>query len=456
MDGSASISRSVRQNRGVGVDRISSLHDHILLHILSFLPTKYAVAASLLSRRWENLFTSISKLEISDKQLYSTESESENPMVKENLMNFVDRVLLLHDASSIDSFPVLEEFRTHELGWKTFNTVNISAPSLKRLIIHDDVARIKDCEINIFAESLIFFELTSQLECEYNLHNLSSEVGAVIDAGWSDDNGHRVIKLLRGICNVKDLQLCRRATHTLSAVDSSGDMPTFSNLINLRVSADLCVNDRDLVNILHKMLSIESLYLEGSTPKSLGQGLPTLEIAPPCVLSRLKLVTLGYYKASESDLCLVKFLLRNAMILEKMTIIFCYKLRRDPEKKVEVISHSDHLDHMRAFSSLIILKVAQSGNWSTTLANVGQFIDLLCHLPNVELLLFQNSVKLEHFHGSANELYLVNFLLKNAAALGKMTVISSLKLSEDPKKQLEVTKKLLLHRGSSCSEIEFS
>ncbi|KAF9589394.1 hypothetical protein IFM89_023426 [Coptis chinensis] len=100
----------------------------------------------------------------------------------------------------------------------------------------------------------------------------------------------------------------------------------------------------------------------------------------------------------------------------------------------KVISHSDHLDHMRLFSSLIILKVAQGGNWSTILANVGQFIGLLCHLPNVKLLLFQN----------------------NTVALGKMTVISSLKLSEDPKKQLEVTKKLLLHRGSSCSEIEFS
>ncbi|KAF9589391.1 hypothetical protein IFM89_023423 [Coptis chinensis] len=135
---------------------------------------------------------------------------------------------------------------------------------------------------------------------------------------------------------------------------------------------------------------------------------------------------------------------------------------------------------MRAFSSLIILKVAQSGNWSTTPANVGQFIDLLCHLPNESRqgfsrcgfaeredggaldvipqrnLLCLKSVKLEHFHVSANELYLVNFLLKNAVALEKMTVISSLKLSEDPKKQLEVTKQLLLQRGSSCSEIEFS
>ncbi|KAF9590510.1 hypothetical protein IFM89_035719 [Coptis chinensis] len=168
-------------------------------------------------------------------------------------------------------------------------------------------------------------------------------------------------------------------------------------------------------------------------------------------------------------------------VLEKFTVLKAVCNARELTlslSSIAVISHSDHLDHMRAFSSLIILKVAQSGNWT-----IVQLLQMF-HLPNVELLLFQNgfsrcgfaeredggaldvipqrnllcleSVKLEHFLGSANELYLVNFLLKNAVAFGKMTVISSLKLSEDPKKQLEVTKKLLLHRGSSCSEIEFS
>lgn len=39
------------------VDRISSLHNEVLANILSFLPTKEAIATSVLSRRWVSLWT---------------------------------------------------------------------------------------------------------------------------------------------------------------------------------------------------------------------------------------------------------------------------------------------------------------------------------------------------------------------------------------------------------------
>lgn len=44
------------------LDRISDLHHSILSHILSFLPTKYAVATTTLSTTWKNLFASIPPL----------------------------------------------------------------------------------------------------------------------------------------------------------------------------------------------------------------------------------------------------------------------------------------------------------------------------------------------------------------------------------------------------------
>ncbi|KAK8938323.1 F-box/LRR-repeat protein [Platanthera guangdongensis] len=37
-------------------DRISQLHDSLLLHIISFLSADDAISTSLLSRRWKNLW----------------------------------------------------------------------------------------------------------------------------------------------------------------------------------------------------------------------------------------------------------------------------------------------------------------------------------------------------------------------------------------------------------------
>ncbi|WCJ28580.1 F-box/RNI-like superfamily protein [Euphorbia peplus] len=48
-------------------DMISKLPDSILCHILSFMPTKYSVQSSILSRRWRFTWTSVSVLDLSDQ-----------------------------------------------------------------------------------------------------------------------------------------------------------------------------------------------------------------------------------------------------------------------------------------------------------------------------------------------------------------------------------------------------
>ncbi|KAL2531007.1 putative F-box/LRR-repeat protein [Forsythia ovata] len=64
-------------------DRISALPDAILCHILSFLDTKYAVATSVLSTRWKDLFISVPKIKLDDCLTWKTRN-------KKSVLNFKD------------------------------------------------------------------------------------------------------------------------------------------------------------------------------------------------------------------------------------------------------------------------------------------------------------------------------------------------------------------------------
>lgn len=67
-------------------DRISGLPDDLLMHILSHVPTKYAVTTMFLSKRWRFVWTMVRKLYYS----YSG---------KKSDWYFLDKSLQLHKAS---------------------------------------------------------------------------------------------------------------------------------------------------------------------------------------------------------------------------------------------------------------------------------------------------------------------------------------------------------------------
>ncbi|CAO2833512.1 unnamed protein product [Amaranthus hypochondriacus] len=94
------------------VDRISGLPDEILCHILSFIPTKYAVATSVLSTRWKYLWTSVPVLNF-DVRLHggfcSVINLYANPGSETTFQNFVNRVMLLNDISNIQKFRLIHK-----------------------------------------------------------------------------------------------------------------------------------------------------------------------------------------------------------------------------------------------------------------------------------------------------------------------------------------------------------
>ncbi|KAM7461142.1 hypothetical protein LguiA_029263 [Lonicera macranthoides] len=85
--------RTLDDSNPTGIDRISNLPDEILCHILSFLPTKYAVGTSILSTRWKNLFPFIPKLSLNFDDSLLLHPHKENPNLIPNFVKFMYNVM---------------------------------------------------------------------------------------------------------------------------------------------------------------------------------------------------------------------------------------------------------------------------------------------------------------------------------------------------------------------------
>lgn len=88
----------------VDLDHISNLPDYILHQILSFMPTKEAVKTSILSTRWKNLWVSVPTIDFDDELLMAKLADGWLRPDVTSFVNFVERVLRLHDASNMEKF----------------------------------------------------------------------------------------------------------------------------------------------------------------------------------------------------------------------------------------------------------------------------------------------------------------------------------------------------------------
>ncbi|XP_048441431.1 F-box/LRR-repeat protein At3g58900 [Pyrus x bretschneideri] len=96
---------SISDHQASVEDRISELPDTILCHVLSFLETVHAVRTTVLSTRWNNLWTKVPNLHFDYYPSFSPKYEDEDADVCRNhFMTFVDRVLFFRDSSKIQNF----------------------------------------------------------------------------------------------------------------------------------------------------------------------------------------------------------------------------------------------------------------------------------------------------------------------------------------------------------------
>ncbi|KAJ4786877.1 F-box family protein [Rhynchospora pubera] len=92
-----------REEVFVGIDRISTLPDDILIHILSFLNFKKAVQTCILSKRWSDVWASVHFLKVSQQQFRSDGNENQREYM-DKFVHFVHGLAYNLRVSSLDTF----------------------------------------------------------------------------------------------------------------------------------------------------------------------------------------------------------------------------------------------------------------------------------------------------------------------------------------------------------------
>ncbi|XP_045817489.1 F-box/FBD/LRR-repeat protein At1g78750-like isoform X2 [Trifolium pratense] len=273
------------------VDTISSLPDAILCHILYFLTTKEAVATSILSKRWIHLWHHVHNLNFPDIKVETVRSSV--------LFNeFVYSVLLSREI--IAGYNVMNSFTldirydnphlAFDLGFPNIRKwINVAVQrKLEHLCIRLDVDNLDDNGLDYDADypnlPVSIFTcrtLVNQLQRPYDVVTIF----------------HNLTDLLLHYHNRWDLVLHQ-----------------CPKLQNLQLSKGLC----------------DPMWCEKGQENWVEP-----EFVPQCLLSSLRSCTIHDFSDLQSELMLEQYILKNAIILQTMTI-WCKTEQPEMESKLSI------------------------------------------------------------------------------------------------------------------------
>ncbi|KAK4268289.1 hypothetical protein QN277_024967 [Acacia crassicarpa] len=361
-------------------DRISSLPDSLLHHILSFLPTREVVATSLLSKRWRPLWHSMPTFDFEGRGISSLDF----------FIQFVDAVLLLADWKPIEKFRLkCRTFCTLQNGlrfeYKRVPPTRINiwiSTAINRKVEHFELC--SDDNEYIVAASSIFNGTTIRVlklnwvrldipssvklpslkvmhlvkvkltdyECLANflsgcalLEELVLDVSVDDDGGGEEEgegeeeedftvnieklehlvlaNVHSFLINSKALTNVTCLQLY---------VDKPPvrDIPIFDKLNRLEISSVEYEHLKWVMECLRscpklEILMINEIYVRDDSDRGREGALmePTQDV-PQCLLSHLKEFTLRDYDGWKWEFEIARYIMENAKVLRTISIHCVY------------------------------------------------------------------------------------------------------------------------------------
>ncbi|PIA58179.1 hypothetical protein AQUCO_00500243v1 [Aquilegia coerulea] len=370
------------------MDRISSLHESIQRHILCFLSMEDAIRTSVLSKSWRYVCFSLPLMEFSEQKF-------EDKKCKILFKDMVDRTLLLHDESDVKHFKLMYYSKTdlsmkHLNSWISF-AVQHNVQQLTLSSFYRTIEQLPPClficktlttlflhNINLKVPTVIRFPLLKTLE----LHFVSFDNLAIANHLFSNCCCPVLEDLailhcepalknnLNSLQNIhkfvySDIELPNLSSEILSTIsvakfDHATSLPTSSN------DTDPGFLDTPASKILKRLqnvvrLTLEALYIEcysALNMRNMEEYWQSKVLCTRDILKHLKIVQLDFFKGSENELNLVRFLLLSASTLEKMSIK-CFKhhlleyLKKSTNVK-DLSKYSEYLENKMRISEKLL------------------------------------------------------------------------------------------------------
>ncbi|KAJ4786876.1 F-box/RNI-like superfamily protein [Rhynchospora pubera] len=213
---------------GIGIDRISSLPDDILIPILSLLSTKEAVQTCILSKRWSNVWAYVPVLKVAEYEFRTSKSnlgvyrDQSQIECMDKFVRFVNGVLQNRKSLHLDTFNSFCSSinnQNHSLEWLG----RVAALMPKVIVFYGNIPERLDLAESLFScaslqKLKLDFSGFAKITIPESIYLPSLKVLELAHIELSDD---LVKKLFSGCPTLESLVLCSCA---LTVCDLTSDV----------------------------------------------------------------------------------------------------------------------------------------------------------------------------------------------------------------------------------------